>query len=152
MLRSGATAFEYERSVQPQPKIGPWKEELDRILLANEAKSSRERLTLILIFELLRGLGYEGGYDAVRRYAWSWHREHAASSSPAELVVGDDIGALLRRGHRFDADAGDLSHAKRPRSLDATMSGKDHVLAVDEDGTRKAESADAVRDLPQLFP
>ena len=83
VLRSGATAFEYERSVQPQPKIGPWKEELDRILLANEAKSSRERLTLILIFELLRGLGYEGGYDAVRRYARSWHREHAASSSPA---------------------------------------------------------------------
>jgi len=26
----------------------------------------RERLTLIRVFEELRGLGYEGGYDAVR--------------------------------------------------------------------------------------
>ena len=32
ILRSEATAFEYERSVQPQPKIGAWREELDRIL------------------------------------------------------------------------------------------------------------------------
>ena len=63
ILRSGATAFEYERSVQPQPKIGPWREELDRLLAVNAARSSRERLTLIRVFEELRGLGYEGGYD-----------------------------------------------------------------------------------------
>ena len=35
ILRSGATAFEYERSVQPQPKIGPWRGELDRLLAVN---------------------------------------------------------------------------------------------------------------------
>ncbi len=46
ILRSGATAFEYERSVQPQPKIGPWREELDRLLATNAARSSRERLTV----------------------------------------------------------------------------------------------------------
>ena len=45
------------------------------MLLANEMKSPRERLTLIRVFEELRGLGYEGGYDAVRRYARSWQRE-----------------------------------------------------------------------------
>ena len=39
------------------------------MLGANEAKPNRERLTLIRVFEELRGLGYEGGYDAVRRYA-----------------------------------------------------------------------------------
>src|SRR6187431_1281907 len=71
ILRSGATAFEYERSVQPQPKIGPWREELDRLLAVNVARSSRERLTLIRVFEELRGLGY----DAVRRYAAGWQRE-----------------------------------------------------------------------------
>ena len=77
VLRSGETAFVYERSVQPQPKIGPWREELDRLLAVNAASASRERLTLIRIFEELRGLGYEGGYDAVRRYAAGWQRERA---------------------------------------------------------------------------
>jgi hypothetical protein len=38
---------------------------------------ARERLTLIRLFEELRALGYEGGYDTVRRYARSWTREHA---------------------------------------------------------------------------
>ncbi len=46
------------RSVQPQPKIGPWKDELDRLLAVNAARSSRERLTLIRVFEELRELGY----------------------------------------------------------------------------------------------
>ena len=83
VLRSGATSFEYEREVQPLPKIGPWKADLERILAANAAKPARERLTLMRVFEELRGLGYQGGYDAVRRYARSWHREQAATSAAA---------------------------------------------------------------------
>lgn len=81
ILRSGATDFEYERKVQPQPKIGPWRDELDRLLATNAARASRERLTLIHIFEELRGLGYSGGYDAVRRYAASWRRERSAATA-----------------------------------------------------------------------
>ena len=27
ILRSGATVFEYERTVQPQPRLGPWRAE-----------------------------------------------------------------------------------------------------------------------------
>ena len=83
VLRSGATSFEYEREVQPLPKIGPWKADLERILAANAARPTRERLTLMRVFEELRGLGYQGGYDAVRRYARSWHREQVATSAPA---------------------------------------------------------------------
>ncbi len=83
VLRSGATSFEYEREVQPLPKIGPWKADLERILTANAAKPTRERLTLMRVFEALRGLGYQGGYDAVRRFARSWHREQAATSAAA---------------------------------------------------------------------
>jgi transposase len=83
VLRSGATSFEYEREVQPLPRIGPWKADLERILASNAAKPVRERLTLTRVFEELRGLGYQGGYDAVRRYARIWHREQAASSAAA---------------------------------------------------------------------
>jgi transposase len=79
VLRSGATEFTCEREVQPLPKLGRWKEELDRLLAANEAKAARERLTLIRVFETLRGLGYEGGYDAVRRYARARARETRTS-------------------------------------------------------------------------
>ena len=58
VLRSGATSFEYMRTVQPWPKLGAWRAELDRMLATNEAKSARERLTLIRLFEELRRLGY----------------------------------------------------------------------------------------------
>jgi transposase len=83
VLRSGESAFAYERTVQPLPKIGPFRDELDRILAGNEKKAARERLTLIRIFEELRGLGYEGGYDAVRRYARNWRLERVSSSAAA---------------------------------------------------------------------
>ncbi len=83
VLRSGATEFRYERRQQPQPKLGPWQVELDRLLEANDAKPRRERLTLIRVFEALRGLGYAGGYDTVRRYARGWQRSRPAVSAAA---------------------------------------------------------------------
>jgi len=83
VLRSEATEFRYEREDQPLPRIGPWQAELDRLLLANESKPTRERLTLIRVFEALRGHGYEGGYDAVRRYARVWQRDRASTSVDA---------------------------------------------------------------------
>src|SRR5260370_7574187 len=83
VLRSEATEFHYERGEQPLPRIGPWQDALDRMLASNEAKPSRERLTLIRIFEALRGLGYEGSYDAVRRYAKRWRTGPGAGASEA---------------------------------------------------------------------
>ena len=47
VIRSQATAFTYDRRVQPMPKLGPWTAELERMLEANETKSKRERLTLL---------------------------------------------------------------------------------------------------------
>jgi len=72
VLRSETTEFRYERERQPMPRLGAWRAELDRLLTANEARSGRERLTLIRVFEALRELGYAGGYDAVRRNARTW--------------------------------------------------------------------------------
>ncbi len=83
VIRSGATEFHYEREHQPLPKIGPWRERLDAMLLANAAKPAREQLTLTRIYEELRGAGYDGGYDAVRRYAKGWREEHGAVTAEA---------------------------------------------------------------------
>jgi transposase len=87
VLRSEATEFHYERDEQPLPRIGPWQEALDGLLAANEGKAACERLTLIRIFEELRGRGYEGGYDAVRRYARGWQRDRAATSVDAHVPL-----------------------------------------------------------------
>ncbi|MEA2778048.1 MAG: hypothetical protein QOF90_3454 [Acetobacteraceae bacterium] len=83
ILRSGETSFSYEREVQPRPRLGHWKADLDRMLTENAGSTARERLTLIRLFEELRLLGYDGGYDAVRRYARTWSREHASHTAAA---------------------------------------------------------------------
>src|SRR5271163_3293601 len=87
ILRSGSTSFEYQRLVQPRPRLGAWHNDLDRMLLANEGKSARERLTLIRVFEELRGLGYEGSYDAVRRYAKTWRAARGAATAEAYVPL-----------------------------------------------------------------
>src|SRR6186997_284841 len=85
ILRSDETSFSYERERQPKPKIGPWQDQLDALLDGNHGKPDRERLTLIRIYEELHTLGYEGGYDAIRRYARNWAK--ARGSATAEAYV-----------------------------------------------------------------
>ena len=117
VLRSEDTSFSYERQVQPRPKLGRWKEELDRLLATNSEASARERLTLIRIFEELRALGYDGGYDAVRRYARSWAKANASATANAfvpltfapgeayqfdwshEIVVMDGVTTIVKVAH-----------------------------------------------------
>ena len=100
VLRSEETAFEYKRSVQPLPKLGPWREELDRMLAANAARGSRERVTVLRIFEDLRALGFDGKYDAVRRYAAAWRRQGGTGASVAFVPLRGTrtFGATLRAG------------------------------------------------------
>ena len=106
VLRSGETAFSYEREVQPLPRLGRWRADLDRLLADNEAKAARERLTLIRVFEELRGLGYEGGYDAVRRYARSWRKARLVTSvdayRAADLRAGGGLPVRLEPRDRPD--------------------------------------------------
>ncbi len=93
VLRSSETDFHYERERQPRPKLGAWLGALETLLAANREKPRRERLTLVRVYECLRDEGYEGGYDAVRRYARRWQREHAgdanASYVPLEFAPGE---------------------------------------------------------------
>src|SRR3984893_6327346 len=98
VLRSGATSFEYTRAVQPRPKLGAWQGDVDRMLSDNEARPSRDRLTLIRIFEELRGLGYEGSYDAVRRYAKKWRVERGAATAEAYVPLSFALG----EAYQFD--------------------------------------------------
>ena len=98
VIRSGETEFRYERTVQPMPKIGPWRDQLNGLLLSNEGKPSRERLTLIRIFEDLRGLGYEGSYDAVRRYAKAWAKERGTAAAQAYVPLSFSPG----EAYQFD--------------------------------------------------
>src|SRR5690242_1992911 len=87
ILRSGETAFRYGRKVQPRPKLGPWLSVLDELLASNAAKPAREQLTLIRLFEELQGRGYDGSYDAVRRYARRWSKIHGASTATAYVPL-----------------------------------------------------------------
>jgi transposase len=87
VLRSEATEFRYRRATQPLPRIGPWRDTLDALLLANESKAPRDRLTLIRVFETLRGSGYRGGYDAVRRYAKGWMRGRSTAAAEAYVPL-----------------------------------------------------------------
>ena len=74
VVRGDETSYSYERKIQPMPKLGPWVDELERQLEANEKKARRDRLSLLRVHEDLAALGYGGGYDAVRRYARTWRR------------------------------------------------------------------------------
>src|SRR5437016_8102817 len=87
VLRSGETSFEYDREVQPRPKLGRWTADLDELLTGNASKSAREQLTLIRIFEELRERGYGGGCDAVRRYARRWAKERGQATAAAYVPL-----------------------------------------------------------------
>ena len=87
ILRTDETDFSYERERQAMPRIGPCQGELEQFLSSNANKPSRERLTLIRIFGELRGLGYEGGYDAVRRFAKGWSQNCGAVTAEAYVPL-----------------------------------------------------------------
>ena len=60
--------------MQPYPKLGRFSERLDALLAENEARPRRDRLRVTRIHDLLLREGFDGSYDAVRRYAARWRR------------------------------------------------------------------------------
>lgn len=44
VIKSGAAEHTDERNIQPQPKIGPWNDELGEMLAANAREAKREQL------------------------------------------------------------------------------------------------------------
>jgi len=72
VIRSDATEFTYDRSVQPLPKLGPYEGLLLEQLAADLTRPLREHRTAVVLFEELQRQGFEGGYDSVRRYVQKW--------------------------------------------------------------------------------
>jgi hypothetical protein len=117
VIRSDATEFRYERSHQPLPRIGPWRERLDALLDENERRPPRQRLTIIRIYEDLVALGYAGSYAAIRRYAIAWREKRASATADAyvprtfapgeayqfdcshEIVVIDGVTTTVKVAH-----------------------------------------------------
>ena len=116
-IRAPEGAFDYHRSVQPLPRIGPFQERLDTLLTQNEARHRRDRLRMTRIHDLLRREGFEGSYDAVRRYARRW--ADARRKDPGANVMGGVpafIPLLFKPGeaYQFDWSHEDVEIAGKP--------------------------------------
>jgi len=98
IVRSGETERRYQRRDQPLPQLGAFAVRLDAMLAENAGKGRRERLTYQRLFEELRLEGYQGGYDAVRRYGRAWERRHAASQAEAYVPLSFSPG----EAYQFD--------------------------------------------------
>lgn len=92
ILRSGKTDQKYERSNQPRPKLGLFAERLSSLLHEDSAKPVRHRRSAQILFEQLQREGYEGGYDAVRRYVGAWKRSTDAVAPKAFIPLEYDPG------------------------------------------------------------
>src|ERR1051326_3733399 len=153
-LRSGGAAFDLEREVQPRPKLGRWTAELDDLLAGNAVKPAREQLTLIRFFEELRGRGYDGGYDAVRRYARRWAKERGQSTGglrATELRAGRSLSVRLEPRDRHperrddDREGRPRPAVPQPHAVRARLSTRDAG-----DGVRRPRSG--VRAVPGRLP
>src|SRR4051794_15746322 len=117
VVRSQASEFRDKRGHQPLRRIDPWRKQLDDLRLGHGGKPRRERLTLIRIFAELRGLGYQGSDDAVRRDARKWRAAPGAATAqayvPLSFAPGEacqfdwglhplESAALSRRTPRLD--------------------------------------------------
>ena len=68
------------------------------------------------------------------------------AGSRGELVVGQDIGALLVVAEMLDAESRNLSHAEIPPAAHPSVAGDDHAVLVDQNRIDEAERLQAVGD------
>jgi transposase len=80
---SPATERRYVRIERALPQLGEHVAALDKMLADAASAPKRERLTFQRMFEELRGAGYTGGYDAVRRYGRAWQLREGERTAAA---------------------------------------------------------------------
>ena len=98
IVRSGATEFKYVRKSQPYPKLGPWRERLEKILEENEALPKKQRRRMTRIWKELVNDGYDGGYASICRYAKKWRVAHGKQQAQAFIPLIFDPG----EAYQFD--------------------------------------------------
>ena len=111
-IREPEADFTYRRVVQPLPKLGPFQARLDALLDEDEARPRREKLRVTRIHDLLLREGFDGSYDAVRRYAARWRRDRRRDVADAPAF----IPLMFRPGeaYQFDWSHEDVEIAGKP--------------------------------------
>lgn len=92
IIRTGITDQKYVRSEQPHPKLGIFIERLSELLKEDTGKPVRHRRSAQILFEQLQREGYEGGYDAIRRYVGTWKKADGFASVKAYVPLEYDPG------------------------------------------------------------
>ena len=111
VLRSGETEFRYERKHQPYPRMGAWREELDRVLSANAGKPTRERLA--------------------QRASVDLHLGRLDDGRPLGQFVADQVAELLAAAEdRLDAQPAKLLAQRRRGHRLAVLFVESHSPAV----------------------
>ena len=86
-IRAPEADTKYRREVQPLPKLGPFQMRLDALLEEDEARPRREKLRITRVHDLLLREGFDGSYDAVRRYARARERSQGTAATDAYVPL-----------------------------------------------------------------
>jgi transposase len=93
VVAGGETESQYSRRELQYPVLGPYLERLKEILREEFELPSKGRRTRKKIYEALQLEGYEGGYDAIRRYIKGWkeenHRQLTEAYVPLTFAKGE---------------------------------------------------------------
>jgi transposase len=81
IARTGQTEFVYSKRESKRPALDSFIVRLGEILEQEQELPAKGRRTAKKVFEQLQREGYEGSYDAVRRYTKSWKEEHRSNKS-----------------------------------------------------------------------
>lgn len=112
-IRAPEGALDYRRKVEPLLRIGPFQHRLDVLLEENELLGRRDRLRMPRIHDHLVREGFEGSYDAVRRYAARWKVERRRDFGDGTTAF---IPMMFQPGeaYQFDGSHEDVEIAGKP--------------------------------------
>jgi transposase len=140
IIRSGITDQKYIRNEQPHPKLGSFIDLLYEFLKEDAVKPVRHRRSAQILFEQLQREGYEGGYDAVRRFVGIRQKADETALSKAFVPLEYDPGdafqfdwsyeQLLLGGTQVEVKIAQfrLCHSRKPFCIAYTRESLEMVL------------------------